>query len=116
MPSARTNSAKLSEDVDCPVTAFTEVATMFVSVIHRISDPDGYFKMVAKEAGNLPSDLRLPQNVTGGDRRTMICLWEAPSVERLKAVLEPLTQGMSKNEYIQIDTSLSNGLPAATVV
>jgi len=46
----------------------------------------------------------------------MICLWEAPSVERLKAVLEPLTKGMSENEYIQIDASLSNGLPTPTVV
>lgn len=89
---------------------------MFVSVIHRISDPDKFFAAAVSVADKLPSDLRVAQTVGGADRRTAICLWESPSVERVKAFLDPLTQGMSENEYIQIDSSLSNGLPAPTAV
>jgi hypothetical protein len=88
---------------------------MFVSVIHRISDPDRFFEMASNTAQNIPSDLRLPQYIGSADRSTTICLWEAPSVERVREFLEPLTVGICKNEYAQVDNALSSGLPAATV-
>lgn len=88
---------------------------MFVSVIHRITDPDRFFAMASDTAQQLPSDLRLPQYVSSADRSTTVCLWEAPSVERVREFLEPLTAGICKNEYAQVDAALSSGLPAATV-
>lgn len=86
---------------------------MFVSVIHRITDPERFFEM----AGNatIPEDLRLPQVLSNADRSTTVCLWEAPSVQRVREFLEPLTAGICKNEYAEIDVSLSSGLPSATV-
>jgi hypothetical protein len=88
---------------------------MFVSVIHRITDPDRFFEMANSTAQNIPSDLRLPQYISSADRSTTICLWEAPSVERVREFLEPLTAGICKNEYAQVDAALSSGLPATTV-
>jgi hypothetical protein len=88
---------------------------MFVSVIHRISDPDRFFEMASSTAQNIPSDLRLPQYISSADRSTTVCLWEAPSVERVEEFLEPLTAGICKNEYAQVDVSLSSGLPETTV-
>lgn len=88
---------------------------MFVSVIHRISDPERFFEMASSATQNLPPDLRLPQSISNADRSTTVCLWEAPSVERVREFLEPLTAGMCKNEYAQVDPGLSLGLPAATV-
>jgi hypothetical protein len=86
---------------------------MFVSVIHRISDPVRFFDMA--RSAKLPDDLRLPQSISNADRATTVCLWEAPSVERVREFLEPLTAGICKNEYSEVDVSLSTGLPAATV-
>jgi hypothetical protein len=88
---------------------------MFVSVIHRISDPDRFFEMASSAAEKLPSDLRLPQYFSSADRSTTVCLWEAPSVSRVREFLEPLTQGICKNEYAQVDVALSSGLPTTTV-
>jgi len=88
---------------------------MFVSVIHRITDPDRFFEMASEATQNLPADLRLPQSISNADRSTTICLWEAPSVERVREFLDPLTAGICKNEYAQVDPALSLGLPAATV-
>lgn len=86
---------------------------MFVSVIHRISDPDRFFEMA--RSAEIPQDLRLPQSISSADRSTVVCLWEAPSVERVRDLLEPLTAGICKNEYSEVDVALSSGLPAATV-
>jgi hypothetical protein len=88
---------------------------MFVSVIHRITDPDRFFAMASETAQNLPSDLRLPQFIGNADRATMVCLWEAPSVDRVREFLEPLTAGMCKNEYAQVDAGLSSGLPTPSM-
>ncbi len=84
---------------------------MFVSVIHRISDPDAFWTIAAGATEKLPPDLKLPQYVTSDDRSTTICLWEAPSVEKVKDFLEPLLGRVSKNEYIAIDPTNSTGLP-----
>ncbi|HLI95560.1 MAG TPA: hypothetical protein VKT72_05665 [Candidatus Baltobacteraceae bacterium] len=88
---------------------------MFVSVIHRITDPDRFFAMANDAGQNLPPDLRLPQHISSTDRSTTICLWEAPSVERVREFLEPLTAGICKNEYAQVDAGLSAGLPTTTL-
>jgi hypothetical protein len=88
---------------------------MFVSVIHRISDPDRFFEMANSAADKLPADLHLPQYISSADRSTTICLWEAPSVERVREFLETMTTGICKSEYAQVDVALSSGLPATTV-
>jgi hypothetical protein len=87
---------------------------MFVSVIHRISDPDRFSEMA--RSATIPPDLRLPQVIAAADRATTVCLWEAPSVQHVRDFLEPLTVGICKNEYAEVDAGLSLGLPAATAV
>ena len=89
---------------------------MFISVIHRISDPDKFFEMVGASVDKIPPDVRLPQYFASDDHRTMVCLWEAPSVESVKAFLEPLSQGLCVNEYAPVDPAASKGLPATQSV
>jgi len=86
---------------------------MFISVIHRISDPDRFFEMA--RSASIPEGLRLPQVISAADRATTVCLWEAPSVQHVRDFLEPLTAGVCENEYAEVDADLSMGLPAATV-
>jgi hypothetical protein len=84
---------------------------MFISVIHRISDPDAFAATVANGGSSIPADLKLHQYMAAEDRSTAICLWEAPSVEKVRDLVEPLLARVSKNEYIAIDASGSMGLP-----
>jgi hypothetical protein len=86
---------------------------MFVSVIHRISDPDRFFEMARSVV--IPHDLRLPQTISTVDRSTTVCLWEAPSVQRVRDFLEPLLAGIASNEYAEVDPGVSLGLPGTTV-
>ncbi|MGA2760781.1 MAG: hypothetical protein ABSF08_10735 [Candidatus Cybelea sp.] len=86
---------------------------MFISVIHRISDPDAFSATAASAMKDIPADLKLHQALTGGDRSTAICLWEAPNVDSVRNVLERLFGQVCKNEYISLDASNSMGLPTA---
>ena len=86
---------------------------MFISVIHRISDPDAFLAAAASAANDIPAGVTLHQTVASNDRSTAICLWEAASVDSVRDLLEPLIGKFGKNEYIPIDPASSMGLPAA---
>lgn len=85
---------------------------MFISVIHRITDPDAFWATVAATK-EIPAHLKLHQTVTSDDRATAICLWEAASVDAVRELLEPLLGGVCKNEYVAVDSASSMGLPTA---
>ncbi len=91
---------------------------MFVTVIHRIHDPEGFQAAETKalEAG-LPSTSRsdpcgTPDNGLG------ICIWEGESVEAVREVVEAAVGAWANNEYARCTStasrrsSESNGLIA----
>lgn len=86
---------------------------MFVSVVHHISDPDGFVDMMRK--ASIPDGMHVAQFVAGADGSVAICLWEAPSVQAVRDYLEPATAGVCNNEYAEVDAERSMGLPAATM-
>jgi len=88
---------------------------MFILVIHRVSDPDAFEAGVASAAPQLPTDLKVHLSATSNDRSTVICLWEASSVDKVRDVVEAHLGHASKNEYIPIDPSKSMGLPATAL-
>ena len=88
---------------------------MFISVIHRVTDPDA-FAAVAGDIPKLPTDLKVHQTATGSDSSTVICLWEASSVEKVRDFVETHLGHASKNEYIQIDDLKSICLPTTALV
>jgi hypothetical protein len=76
---------------------------MFVTVIHRIHDPEGFEAAEAKalEAG-LPSHLALPVHAATKDHTLGICIWEGESVEAVSDAVEGLVGAFSKNEYYEM--------------
>jgi hypothetical protein len=84
---------------------------MFISVIHRVSDPDAFGAAVATATPKIPTDLKVHLTATGDDGSTVICLWEASSVDKVRDVVEAHLGHASKNEYIPIDPTKSMGLP-----
>jgi len=77
---------------------------MFVTVIHRIHDPEGFKAAEAKaiEAG-LPATVALPIHAATPDHRLGICIWEGESVGAVREVVEAAVGPYSDNEYSQME-------------
>jgi hypothetical protein len=77
---------------------------MFVSVIHRIHDPEGFQAAEAKalEAG-LPASLALPVHAATADHRLGICIWEGESVAAVREVVEGAVGPYAENEYAEME-------------
>lgn len=77
---------------------------MFVSVIHRIHDPDGFEAAEAKALeGGLPASVALPIHAATGDHRLGICIWEGASVAAVREIVEGVVGPFSENEYSEME-------------
>ena len=77
---------------------------MHVCVIHRISDPEAFEQAEQKalEAG-LPDGIGLPIHAATPDHATAICIWEAPSVDAVRDLVESTVGEYSENEYYEVE-------------
>ena len=77
---------------------------MFVTVIHRIHDPEGFEKAeaAALEAG-LPAGVALPIHAATRDHTFGICIWEGQSVAAVRAAVEGAVGGYADNEYAEME-------------
>ena len=76
---------------------------MFVTVIHRIHDAEGFQAAEAKalEAG-LPSHVALPVHAATDDHALGICIWEGKSLGEVREVVEAAVGPYSRNEYFEM--------------
>jgi hypothetical protein len=76
---------------------------MFVTVIHRIHDPEGFRNAEAKamEAG-LPPHVALPIHAATNDHGLGICIWEGESVDAVREVVESAVGPWAQNEYYEM--------------
>jgi hypothetical protein len=73
-----------------------------VVAIHRISDPDGFDAAVARAMESaLPEGYDLRFQVTSADRRTQVCLWEAPSVQAVREIVDGTVGEYADNEVFE---------------
>jgi hypothetical protein len=79
---------------------------MKVAVIHRISDPQGFNEVVsgAIEAGP-PEGFELPYQFTAEDGRTQICIWEAPSVDAVRELVDGTVGQFAQNEVLPVEVN-----------
>jgi hypothetical protein len=77
---------------------------MFVAVIHRIHDPEGFEAAEEKalEAG-LPAHVGLPIHASARDHRLGICIWEGESVAAVREVVEAAVGPYAENEYSEME-------------
>ena len=75
---------------------------MFVTVIHRIHDPEGFQAAEAKalEAG-LPSHVALPIHAATNDHGLGICIWEGESVDAVREVVEGRGRTMGEQRVLR---------------
>jgi hypothetical protein len=77
---------------------------MHVGVIHRISDPEGFERaeQQALEAG-LPDGFSLPVHAATPDHTVGVCIWEGPSVDAVRDLVESVVGDFSSNEYLELE-------------
>ncbi len=82
---------------------------MYVTVIHRISDPQGFVQAEGEAiAAGLPADFSLPVHAATHDHGVGVCIWEGASVESVRDLVESVVGPYSENEYFEMSV---DGLP-----
>jgi hypothetical protein len=79
---------------------------VFVTVIHRIHDPEGFQIAEAKalDAG-LPESLAVRVHAATRDHRLGICLWEGESVTAVRDAVEGAIGAFADNEYYEMEVA-----------
>ena len=77
---------------------------MHVGVIHHVHDPEGFQKAEAEAIQKgIPAQFSLPVQAATPDHRTAICIWQGPSVEAVRQLVESVVGTSSKNEYFEVN-------------
>ena len=84
---------------------------MFIAIAHEIHDPAN-FQKCAEEVFPLPEGLHLHHFLPAEDLSWAACLYEAPSVERLRNHLEPALGVAATQRYFPVNAEHAVGLPA----
>ncbi len=77
---------------------------MYVGAIHRVSDPEGFTKAEGEAiAAGLPDGFSLPIHAATPDHAVGICIWEGPSVDAVRDLVESVVGQYSENEYFEME-------------
>lgn len=83
---------------------------MFIAIEHDIHDPQE-FQTCAEAVFPLPDDLHVFQFFPAQDLSRAVCLYEAPSVDRLRDYLDGKLGNASTQRYFPIAEGEAIGLP-----
>ena len=76
---------------------------MYVTAIHRISDPAGFTKAEDEAiAAGLPDGFSIPIHAATPDHGVGLCIWVGPSVEAVRELVESVVGPFSENEYFEM--------------
>jgi len=84
---------------------------MYVLVHHRISDRNRFWSTVQEATPAIPAELTLHLTIPARDGSVATCLWEAASVDAVRAFLEPALGQVSRNEYYQAENREGIAMP-----
>lgn len=85
---------------------------MHVGVVHTIKDRARWDEVTGNvDPAALPEGTALLATVTAADVSRAICIWEAPGVESLQAMLDGLLGPAAVNDCFAADAARSSGVP-----
>jgi len=82
---------------------------MNILVNHQISDPDAYWGALSANPP-VPEGFKVVSFMAGTDPGASACLWSAPDVDSLKALVDKTVGHASSNSYMVINDSKSFGI------
>jgi hypothetical protein len=83
---------------------------MFIAIEHKIHNPDR-FQERGQQVFPLPEDLHVHHFLPATDLTRAVCLYEAPSVERLSSYLDGKLGDASTQRYYPVAEEVAIGLP-----
>ncbi len=87
---------------------------MHVVVQHKVVDREKLAGANPQEINNGgPAGVQGLQTLPTADGSMLFCVWETPSIETLRAYLDPVTTGVVENTYFEVDSDHALGLPAS---
>jgi hypothetical protein len=84
---------------------------MFVAIEHDIQDA-AKFQQRAEKAFPLPDGLHVHMFLPANDLSRAVCLYEAPSVDRVREFVDGLLGDSSRNRYFPVAEEHAIGMPA----
>jgi hypothetical protein len=89
---------------------------VYILVQHTVSDPATVWSRAQQTASSLPAHLKLHHSFPTPDGRRATCIWEAESIDTLKAHLDPALGPGATNEYFEAVNKEGIALPTSLVV
>lgn len=83
---------------------------MFIAIEHNIHDPE-QFQKCAEDVFPLPEELHVHQFFPAKDLSRAVCLYEAPSIDRLSEYLDYKLREASTQQYFPVLSEHAIGLP-----
>lgn len=89
---------------------------MHIGIHHTINDPkkweQGTQSVMSKvRGGTLPAGMKPLLFIPAANQKTTFCVWEADSVDTVRRFIDRETGTAARNEYFEVDTKNSIGLP-----
>ena len=86
----------------------------FIVAIHDVSDPGRFWGAASEGLAQLPPSVSLLTTYPQADGARAVCLWEAPSVDAVREIVDTGTGDFSRNEFFEVDPQHpgTRGLPA----
>ncbi len=84
---------------------------MYLNAKHAISDPARFWGAVRAAVAPPAGGPKLHGTYPNRDGTEAVCLWEAESVDAVKAAVEAVVGNASRNEFFEVDPANAVGLP-----
>jgi hypothetical protein len=83
---------------------------MYVIIQHSINSPDRFWEIV-KGVTSFPPGMTLHATLPSSDGKKAVCIWEAPSVDSVRDLVDSAVGTFSSNEYFEVSEKDAVGLP-----
>jgi hypothetical protein len=80
-----------------------EETMSFIVAIHDVSDPDRFWGGAGETLAQLPTGVTLLTSYPQQDGTRAVCLWDAPSVDAVRDIVDTAAGDSSRNEYFAVD-------------
>lgn len=84
---------------------------MFIAIVHQIHDAETFQVCAEERVFPLPEDLHVHHFFPATDLSEAVCLYEAPSVERLREHIDGALAESSTQHYFPVAANPAVGLP-----
>ena len=88
---------------------------MYILVQHTVSDPTTVWQRAQEAVPTIPANFKLHHSFPTADGRKAVCVWEAASIESLKAFLDPMMGPEAHNEYLTVVNKEGIALPTEVI-